>query len=35
MLLKKFILEEFEYKNLISKHASQKARKIDFKWNIL
>ena len=31
MLLKKNILEELEYKNLISKHASQKARKIDFK----
>ena len=29
------MLEEFEYKNLISQFASQKARKIDFKWNIL
>ena len=29
------ILEELEYKNLISQSASQKARKIDFKWNIL
>ena len=29
------MLEEFEYKNLISQFASQKARKIDFKLNIL
>ena len=29
------MLEELEYKNLISQFASQKARKIDFKWNIL
>ena len=28
-------LEELEYKNLISQFASQKARKIYFKWNIL
>ena len=27
--------DEFEYKNLISQFASQKARKIYFKWNIL
>ena len=29
------ILGELEYKNLISQFASQKARKINFKWNIL
>ena len=29
------MLEELEYKNLNSQFASQKARKIDFKWNIL
>ena len=29
------VLEELEYKNLISQFASQKARKIDFKWNVL
>ena len=30
------MLEELEYKNFISQYfASQKARKIDFKWNIL
>ena len=29
------MLEELEYKNLISQFASQNARKIDFKWNIL
>ena len=32
--IKKKILEELEYKILISQFASQKARKIDFKWNI-
>ena len=29
------MLEELDYKNLISQFASQKARKIDFKLNIL
>ena len=29
------MLEELEYKNLISQFTSQKARKIDFKQNIL
>ena len=29
------MLKELEYKNLISQFASQKARKIYFKWNIL
>ena len=29
------ILKELEYKNLISQFLSQKARKIDFKRNIL
>ena len=29
------MLEELEYKNLINQFTSQKARKIDFKWNIL
>ena len=29
------MLEEFEYKNLISQFAFQKARKIDFKLYIL
>ena len=29
------ILEELEYKNLISQFVSQKVRKINFKWNIL
>ena len=29
------MLEELEYKNLISQFTSQKARKIDFKWNKL
>ena len=29
------ILEELEYKNLISQFASQNVRKIDFKRNIL
>ena len=29
------MLEELEYKNLISQFTFQKARKIDFKWNIL
>ena len=33
--IKKKMLEELEYKILISQFASQKARKIDFKWNIL
>ena len=28
------ILEELEYKNLINQFASQKARKINFKWNM-
>ena len=32
--IKKKILEELEYKILISQFASQKERKIDFKWNI-
>ena len=31
LLIKKEMLEEDEYKNLISQFASQKARKIDFK----
>ena len=35
LLIKNEMLEELEYKNLISQFASQKARKIDFKWNIL
>ena len=29
------MLEKLEYKYLISQFASQNARKIDFKWNIL
>ena len=29
------MLEELKYKNLIYQFASQKARKIDLKWNIL
>ena len=29
------MLEELEYQNLINQFASQMARKIDFKWNIL
>ena len=29
------MLEELEYKILINQFASQKARKIYFKWNIL
>ena len=29
------MFEKLEYKNLISQFASQKVRKIDFKWNIL
>ena len=29
------MLEELEYENLINQFASQKARKIFFKWNIL
>ena len=33
--IKKEMLEELKYKNLISQFASQMARKIDFKWNIL
>ena len=33
--IEKEMLEELEYKNLISQFASQKARKIGFKWNIL
>ena len=33
--IKKEMLEELKYKNLISQFASQKVRKIDFKWNIL
>ena len=32
--IKKKILEELEYKILIRQFASQKERKIDFKWNI-
>ena len=31
--LQKNMLEELEYKNLISQFASQKVRKIDFKWS--
>ena len=31
LLIKNEMLEEFEYKNLISQFAYQKARKIDFK----
>ena len=34
-IIEKDILEELEYKNLISHFTSQKTRKIDFKWNIL
>ena len=33
--IEKEMLEKLEYKNLISQFASQNARKIDFKWNIL
>ena len=33
--IEKEMLEELEYKNIISQFASQKARKIYFKWNIL
>ena len=33
--IEKKMLEELEYKNLISQFASQKTRKIDFKLNIL
>ena len=33
--IEKEMLEELEYKNLISQFVSQKARKIDFKWIIL
>ena len=33
--IKKEMLEELEYKKLISQFASQKVRKIDFKWDIL
>ena len=29
------MLKEVEYKNLINQFVSQKARKINFKWNIL
>ena len=29
------MLDELEYKNLISQFASQNVRKIDFKWKIL
>ena len=35
LLIKNEMLEELEYKNLISQFASQKVWKIDFKWNIL
>ena len=35
LLIENGMLEELEYKNLISQFASQKVRKIDFKWNIL
>ena len=35
LLIKKEMLEELEYKNLIGQFASQNVRKIDFKWNIL
>ena len=31
LLIRKEMLEELEYKNLISEFASQKVRKIDFK----
>ena len=33
--IKKEMLEDLEYKKLISQFASQKVRKIDFKWDIL
>ena len=33
--IEKEMLEELEYKNLISQFASQNVRKINFKWNIL
>ena len=32
LLIEKEMLEELKYKNLISNFASQKARKIDFKY---
>ena len=32
-LIENKMLEELEYKNLISQFTSQKARKINFKWN--
>ena len=35
LLIENELLEELEYKNLINQFASQKARKIDFKLNIL
>ena len=35
LLIENEMLEELEYKNLISQFVSQKARKIDFKLNIL
>ena len=35
LLIENKMLEELENKNLISQFTSQKARKIDFKWNIL
>ena len=35
LLIENKMLEELEYKNLISQFASQNARKIYFKWNIL
>ena len=34
-IIEKDILEKLLYKNVISQFASQKARKIYFKWNIL
>ena len=34
-IIEKDILEKLVYKNVISQFASQKARKIYFKWNIL
>ena len=35
LLIENEMLEELEYKTLISQFASQKARKIDFKLNML
>ena len=35
LLIENEMLEELEYKNLISQLTSQKTKLIDFKWNIL